>query len=354
MKITMSKYQAFKIMEWICFIGFSILAGWFASGVLEQFFSRKTGFSQYEEEVTNYPVLSIFFYDVQASEFNLNDTKILYCNYGNPNYHKKNPYAFHILEIGENYFPNKKHNKTEKVILESLEIADGRKAFRIIHTTPILDKKSTHINIRIYTKLEGKNGAFSDAIIFFVTSQENSPGFFDKTWKDGKALKIAMNKNTFVKYTIQPQKTQYLEEIGKCQKDSYYKCIASQVDTIEFKECSAKKCMPNVFANIGKDFHTSFCQNDTTTQQCIFSQISNKKVGANCKKSCSNLEYFGERVVNFPYRPKSGSKYENWNVYWLQIELTNQDLLSKVFEEYLIYDNIGMIGSVGGTLGNFH
>ena len=72
--------------------------------------------------------------------------------------------------------------------------------------------------------------------------------------------------------------------------------------------------MPNAFANMGENFRTSFCQNDTATQQCIFNHISNKKVGANCKKSCSNLEYFGERVVNFPYRSKSGFKYENWNV----------------------------------------
>ena len=47
----MKKENAFKIMEWIFFIGFSIVAGWFASGVLEQFFSRKTSFSQQEEVV---------------------------------------------------------------------------------------------------------------------------------------------------------------------------------------------------------------------------------------------------------------------------------------------------------------
>ena len=341
--------KALKILEWIFFIGFSIVALWFASGVLQQFFSHKTSFSQYEEEVAYYPVISIFFYDYQASEVNLNDIKI---HYGNPNSNciKEMGYA---LEIGDNYFPSKKYNKTEKIILESQEEGNGRKAFRIIHATPILDKKSSLVDIRLYTKLEEKNGSFSDAVAFFLTSQENSPGFFDKTWKDGKSLQIAMKKNTFVKYTIQPQVTKYLEGIGKCQKESYYKCIASQLDAIEFNECSTKKCMPNVFSNMEKSFNTPFCQNDTATQQCIFNYISNKTVGANCKKSCSILEYLGESVLNFPYQSKSGAEYENWNVYWLQIELTNQDLLSKVFEEFLIYDVIGMIGSVGGTLGMF-
>ena len=37
--------------------------------------------------------------------------------------------------------------------------------------------------------------------------------------------------------------------------------------------------------------------------------------------------------------------------YYLSLKLINQDLVATVFEEYLIYDFIGMIGSVGGTLG---
>ena len=31
--------------------------------------------------------------------------------------------------------------------------------------------------------------------------------------------------------------------------------------------------------------------------------------------------------------------------------LRNEDFASKVYEEYFIYDAMGMIGSVGGTLG---
>ena len=78
MKCSISKYLAFKIMEWICFIGFIIVAGCFASGVLEQFFSRKTSFSQKEEEVFNYPVISIVFNGYQASEINLTNVKLTY------------------------------------------------------------------------------------------------------------------------------------------------------------------------------------------------------------------------------------------------------------------------------------
>ena len=44
-------------------------------------------------------------------------------------------------------------------------------------------------------------------------------------------------------------------------------------------------------------------------------------------------------------------KPEKWNFYGFTYEFS--DHKGKVFEEYLIYDSMGMIGSVGGTLGMF-
>ena len=344
MKRTISKDQAFKIMEWIFFIGFSIVAGWFASGVLGQFFSEKTSFSQHEELVTHYPVISLFFNGYQASEINLTNVIFFYKSRG------MNCSLGHKLVIGENNLKNDKYNKIEKVILESLETIDGKKAYRIIHTTPILEKKRPKIEISIYTMLKKKNNPLSDVIYFYVTSKENSPGFIDATWKDGEPLQIGMKKNTHVSHNMRPQKVKYLEKTSNCQKESYYECIASQLDIIELNECS-KKCIPNVFANMGKNYNTAFCLNDTASQQCIFKHMLKQVVKSKCKKSCSNLEYFGEVVFSLPFQ--SEEDYTNWNAYLFHQKLTNLEFLATVYEEYLIYDTIGMIGSVGGTLGIF-
>ena len=336
---SISQDKAFKFMEWIFFIGFSIVAGWFALGVLQKFLLGRTGFTQHEEEVTNYPVISIVFnYAYQASE--INETNVFFV------YQTRGMMYPIILEIGENYFLNEKYNKTEKAILESHENIHGLKAFRIIHKTPILEKKRPYVDIQMYTQLETKNDSLSDLVVFYVTSQENSPGFIDGTWKDGKPLQFAMTKNTFVTYNMQPQSTRYLQQMGMCQNEAYYNCITSELDTIEFNKCS-RKCIPNVFSNMDINYSTDFCQNDTDSQQCIFNHILKQEFGSKCTKSCLNLEYFGDVVVNVPYK----SEYENWNRYWLILKLTNQDLLCKVFEEYLIYDAFGIIGSVGGTLG---
>ena len=150
---------------------------------------------------------------------------------------------------------------------------------------------------------------------------------------------------------MQPQMIKYLEQRGKCQKEPYYECIASHVDETEFNNC-AKKCIPNPFSNMRKNYATTFCKNDTASQRCIFNHILIQGVGSNCKKSCSHVEYFGEAVVTAPAKHQSG--YEKWNFYILKYKLTNQDFGMKLYEEYLIYDFIGMIGSVGGTLGMFN
>ena len=51
--------------------------------------------------------------------------------------------------------------------------------------------------------------------------------------------------------------------------------------------------------------------------------------------------------------PTSSEKSGNWHMYNLRYKLTNPNFELMVHEEYFIYDAIGMIGSVGGTLGIF-
>ena len=87
--------KVFKFLEWIFLIGFTIVAGWFASGVLEHFFSRKTGFTQHEKEVTNYSVTILRFAGYKASEINQSNVIVHYITKGMKDY-------VH-LEFGENY-----------------------------------------------------------------------------------------------------------------------------------------------------------------------------------------------------------------------------------------------------------
>ena len=344
MRCTFSQYKVFKILEWILFIGFVIASGWFVSGVLQHFFSGKTSFSQHKEKYTDYPIVNILFYR-KASEVNLSDVKF---NYGNDM-----DISYQYLEIGENHLHNHLYNKTEIVILESIENMWKLRGFRIIHATPILEKDMPEVEIYMECNVKNKTSTKdSDLVYFVLTSRKNSPGLPFWKWKDGKPLQISMNKNTHIKYNMQPQMTKFLKETDGCQEESYYECIASQLDLMEFNECS-KKCIPNTFSLLGKNYSTPFCQNDTENEHCaikILLEINNQNIASDCKKSCSNLEYFGEVVLN---RQFSSDRGKHWNMYAFEYRSSNQDFELMVYEEYFIYDTVGMIGSVGGTFGTY-
>ena len=189
-------------------------------------------------------------------------------------------------------------------------------------------------------------------VLFYITSQTNSPGSSFWKWKDGKPLQMSLNKNSYMKYLVHPQTTKYLEETGECQLEPYYECIASQLDEneMEFNKCS-NKCIPKSFSNLGRNYSTPFCEDDSDNEcaRKIVHKITTKRIVSNCKKSCSNLEYFGQIAL---IRNSSSKKGKNWNRYWLNYVLDNPEFESMVYEEYFIYDTIGMIASVGGTLGN--
>ena len=193
-----------------------------------------------------------------------------------------------------------------------------------------------------------------DFVHFAITSLENSPGILYGNWKDGKPLIISMNKNSVTTYHIQPEKYKFLTNSKKCQQVAYYGCIAKQLDKNEFNNCS-KKCMPRVFSNLGINYSIPFCySNDTEAEHCalnIGKNIVEQEIPSNCKKSCLNLRYYGGISAINPISAASQGKYKGYNWYIFGYILTNNDYTLNSFDEYLIYDGIGLIGSVGGTLG---
>ena len=104
--------------------------------------------------------------------------------------------------------------------------------------------------------------------------------------------------------------------------------------------------MPNALTNMGKNYTTPFCQNDTQNELCIVEYID--KVGYTCKKSCSIKEYIGGIYQSHPLT----SDKKDQDLFYFKYRLYHL-ATTKVHEEYLIYDEIGMVGSVGGTLGMF-
>ena len=78
MKCTISQEKFFEILEWILFIGFAIVAGWFAEEAFVHWVSKKTSFSQHEETVADYPVITLVLFPHQTSEAEITNITIMY------------------------------------------------------------------------------------------------------------------------------------------------------------------------------------------------------------------------------------------------------------------------------------
>ena len=77
---------------------------------------------------------------------------------------------------------------------------------------------------------------------------------------------------------------------------------------------------------------------------CAWSYVNNN-IYKTCPTHCSITEYSGHIILKV-----SNFKSRNLSVYCGYVLSSNP---IKVYKEYLLYDEAGLIGSVGGTLGLF-
>ena len=175
---------------------------------------------------------------------------------------------------------------------------------------------------------------------------------------DGEQLRFRVNKNTFKEFWIKPETYNFLPQTSKCHQESYYDCLASELDKFDFSQTSCTtKCIPGMFS-YGKNYSTPFCQNleDDTCARDIFNNIKYKIennftniVNLRCKHACTILQYSGKEVAEYPPFVESSAVDEYVGTY----QFENVDNKMTVFNQYLIYDSMAMIGSVGGTFGMF-
>ena len=127
---------------------------------------------------------------------------------------------------------------------------------------------------------------------------------------------------------------------------SFYECFAATIKS----QHEDIECLPKVFKSLGKidlsEFHT--CKNESwdyvSNTMYQFYDLFMTIDGKVCPKSCNVKRYLGEIV----YREDWGTN----NTFFTLFEFASPYKV-KVKEEYLIYDFIGLVGSVGGTLGLF-
>ena len=208
---------------------------------------------------------------------------------------------------------------------------------------------SSLIGISISNSLKEK----PTRVTFNLAIKNNTFGAIDGYWIEGDPLKVDMSLES----VTDKAKTLYLNEYQyrllsdppNCDPTkTYYQCLAEKVFFNEstYKNCP-RKCLPIIYTTLKELVSNEtipFCETGEENR-CVAMRIWTQQshLSKTCKRGCHMVQYKG-----------SIASYDTtWNN-------TNAEIYSSftaptviVSEEYLIYDSVGMIGSVGGSLGLF-
>ena len=153
-----------------------------------------------------------------------------------------------------------------------------------------------------------------------------------------------VNWNKRVQVNLKPLEYRYLGDDSKCSNESNIALFKSFLRDADFTKCQ-EKCSPYHFLN---DLMPSCGWGDDLKKDaflCSYNIISDNwnayQISHGFKKPCKVLEYQGEQTFEWD------NKY---NQAVIQYRFS-PPMMTNVQQEYLIFDIIGMIGSVGGTLG---
>ena len=164
-------------------------------------------------------------------------------------------------------------------------------------------------------------------------------------WIEGNALEIDLEKQVYKRFTIKAEKHTYLGRKFPCSPTSTYECFRWKFLNSSFDHCP-NKCVPYQWMSTEKE-SIPVC-NNFESWSCSLSLVLNvtKDIihdNEECPRACTTLQYVGWKVAE--------QKFANLSHQFFFTYQFNQPHYVTAYTEYLIYDSIGMIASVGGTLG---
>ena len=250
------------------------------------------------------------------------------------------------LQLGNNEITNLDGNKYEIIVTNHSTFSYGfcyKVSPKIIHTS-ISD---------IYMIIIKFNDSLSKDDVpqfmdFIITSKANSYGAGMSIWREGQEFvqSVALGDQDFLR--LKPSQNSYVKDSEKCQTDdeiSFYNCSGNEIVRI-MKENSSQYCLQinnKMIVDLVTNESLPICGEPNTQNMMSVINVAFEIVMSKCKSSCSTYEFDGKKTP-------LNQMQENGT---LQLMYMFETMEIQVREEYIIYDFIGMIGGIGGTLGLF-
>ena len=178
----------------------------------------------------------------------------------------------------------------------------------------------------------------------FFTSKENSYGEFNREWFDGQVFRQTVQVGYFAKISLRPVEYTYLNFDDQCSNKTFLEQWMPYLLKANFSECQ-KRCTHTSFF-VSNDFPLCGWEpEDAQARTCSYYRTHDSyqdfKTRIGYTRPCYILEYLGETNHN-------GKLHEN--VFIIQYNFAPPEMTLHYTERY-VFDVVGMIGSVGGTLG---
>lgn len=320
----LAKSNYFKALEWVSYIGLWVLSIFVVKEVWDQWLTKETGIKQYEIPTRESPTITICFKNRTESLF--------------------------ALEIGFAILVESSDGWTELQI--GVNDISGKDVSMMVLTTWY-----AHICVKITQPESEENRMLSGALQIWYnetmtqgrnlefevtfTSEINSYGIIWNDWIYGKHFTVDLpyGKTKYISLKAVKEIALKSGSDDTCIENSHYDCFVTLINS---GDCP-KNCVPfqQDLPFMNKiDIPTCdwYSQVDSETSQC-YQTLIQEWSWLYCNKSCTTLQYEG--VIGYEGEGD------------MQIQYGIKPGIEKVYEEYLLYNFIGMIGSIGGTMGLF-
>ena len=251
------------------------------------------------------------------------------------------------VHLGENNVPSPNF-KIEKIMVEKLYTLFYGMCYIVTPNWKIGYGWVSNIGILMSDSLDPED--IPESIKLFVTSKNNQFGLALNTWLEGNVFDATMpyKKRHYMHLSLKQIKYNYLPLTSNCKEETAYDCVANNIasNIIDQQLSGHNICIPAFCQTFLKlVFNDSFelCEKGEENYH-MFMKLWGLLRATNkiCPISCVRTEYVGRQ--NF-------LKYSLYPglIFGFLIESTDV----QAYQEYLIYDLIGMIASIGGLLGLF-
>ena len=318
----------FNFIEWSLYVVFSILAAFFVKDVLDQYQAKETFMGQSLEPFTELPSIVLCLSTKYTWSYSEKIIRIRYTDDFNP--------RGRVYATLEENTTMRLPGANESIILNQVK----SDCFRVkLIPGPTIKNGNRYFQVK-FTDRE------PSAVFAYFVSEDNSYGQYNGDWYDGKPYRTVILPGHFVKLDIRQKKYTYVNHDEKCSNQTFVEQWMPYLLKANFSK-SPKKCANNLMLASNE---LPLCgwgsgqnaKNRHGAQKVIYDSYTNfrKKIGH--KRPCKVIEYTGETT--------SDNVKHSKNTFVMRFQFGSPGMTIH-YTERLVFDLVGMVGSVGGTLG---